>query len=146
MRIVLFLVALMAPPALALIALPALAQLAGPGGAAVTKWQGASHAAYFGSPVEWARFQAVVTADEFREIRQNSEAETKARLEEGYLVLTGCMVRACTTARAGIAVEVETGRPMAVVWVRDRKPKVYGANKGPLPAALTRLAETGAME
>ncbi|MEM0924150.1 MAG: hypothetical protein AAGI13_13960 [Pseudomonadota bacterium] len=131
---------------LALLASPALAQLAGPGGTAVTQWQGASHREYFGSAVEWARFQAVVTADEFREIRQNSEAETKARVEDGYLVLTGCMVRACTTARAGLAVEVETGRPMAVVWVRDREPKVYGAKSGPLPAALTRLAETGALE
>ncbi|MEM6904256.1 MAG: hypothetical protein AAF568_00030 [Pseudomonadota bacterium] len=123
----------------------AAAQPAPGTGPDVTRWDGATHRAYFGSPTEWARFQLVVTADEFREIRQATEAETEARLEEGYLVLTGCLVRACSTTRAGLAVEVATGKAMAAVWQRDRKPKVFGAKLDGLPVSLQKLATEGSL-
>lgn len=127
------------------VCLAAGAAMAGPAGEAVTKWDGASHDTYFASPVEWARFQLLLTSDEFREIRQATEAETRARVEGGYLVLTGCLVRACTSTRAGLAVSVADGTPLAVVWQRDRAPKVFGAEPAALPATLKALAETGAL-
>ena len=129
-----------------LAAAPALAQTAGPAGRDVTKWDGASHAEYFASPVEWARFQAVVTSEEFREIRQGTEMNTRTRIEDGFLVLTGCFKRSCPFTRAGLAVEVATGRPMAVVWQRDEGARFYGARGGRMAPALTRLAETGVLE
>ncbi|MEM8790499.1 MAG: hypothetical protein AAGE80_02690 [Pseudomonadota bacterium] len=128
------------------LALPAAAQqVAASAGPAVTKFDGATHAEYFGDPMEWARFQMVVTTQEFREIRQGTEKDTRARLVDGYLVVTGCLVRACTTTRAGLAVEVETGKGMAVIWQRDREPRIFGAATGELPRPLADLAESGAL-
>lgn len=115
-------------------------------GADVTKWVGASHDAYFSNAVEWARFQLLVTSDEFREIRQATEMNTRARVEGDHLILTGCLVRACTTTRAGLAVSVDAGKPLAVVWQRDREPKLYGAELDAMPPALRRLAESGEIE
>lgn len=115
-------------------------------GADVTRWDGATHEAYFGSPVEWARFQLLLTPEEFRDIRLATEGETRVRIEGGDLVLTGCLLRACTTTRAGLSVAVETGATTAVIWQRDREPKIFTSQNTDLPAALRRLAETGALE
>ncbi|MEM9045726.1 MAG: hypothetical protein AAGC81_13635 [Pseudomonadota bacterium] len=130
----------------ALLATPAVAQqVAAKPGPAVTKFDGASHQQYFGDPMEWARFQELVTTEEFREIRQGTEKDTRTRLEGGYLVLTGCLVRACTTTRAGLAVHVETGQAMAVIWQRDREPRIFNAQSVQLPVSLTDLAENGTL-
>lgn len=133
----------------ALISAPALAlaqQVAPSAGPAVTKWHQSSHAAYFGDPMEWARFQMLLTTEEFREIRQGSEGQTKVRVEGDHLILTGCMVPACTSTRAGIAVAVDTGETLAVIWQRDREPRIFGAKLAGLPPALRTLAEDGAIE
>ncbi|MEM1277575.1 MAG: hypothetical protein AAGH74_13700 [Pseudomonadota bacterium] len=132
--------------ALGLLAAPAMAQqVAAKAGSAVTKFDGASHDQYFGDPMEWARFQMVLTTQEFREVRQGTEQNTFTRLEDGYLVLTGCLVRACMTTRAGLAVHVETGEAMAVIWQRDREPRVFGVSEGRLPQSLAILANSGAL-
>lgn len=115
-------------------------------GPAVTKWHGTGHDAYFGDPMEWARFQTLLTTDEFREIRQGSEGRTQVRVVGDHLVLTGCLVPACTSTRTGLAVAVETGKPIAVIWQRDREPRVFGTEIKSLPSTLRALAENGALD
>ncbi|MBY8974908.1 hypothetical protein KHP62_03745 [Rhodobacteraceae bacterium NNCM2] len=130
----------------ALVAGPALAQVAPQTGEAVRKWDGADHAAYFGDPLEWARFQMLLTSEEFREVRLATEGQTRAQVTGGHLVLTGCFVQACTSTRAGLAVEVESGKPFAVIWQRDREPRIFGAQDGKLPRELEALAQSGALQ
>ncbi|MEM7239663.1 MAG: hypothetical protein AAF501_17795 [Pseudomonadota bacterium] len=141
MKTLLFLAGLLSVPALA------VAQQAVPGtGPAVVKWHNASHTAYFGDPAEWARFQMLLSTEEFREIRQGSEGQTSLRVEGDHLILTGCMVPACNSTRAGLAVAVDTGDALAVIWQRDRQPRIFGAQLAGLPPALRALAESGALE
>ncbi|MEM7506790.1 MAG: hypothetical protein AAF415_08585 [Pseudomonadota bacterium] len=121
---------------------PSLAQT----GSDVTRWDGATHKQYFGSPAEWARFQTLLTSEEFRDIRLATERETRVRIEGGDLVLTGCMMLACNSTRAGLSVAVDSGATTAVIWQRDREPQVFTSNGAALPEALRRLADTGALE
>ena len=125
------------------LALPAMAQqkTSGPqAGAAVSKWDGASHAAYFEDPMEWARFQTIMSAIEFRNLRIGTERSDGARLEGGYLVMTGCAVRICDDEQGGIAVHVKTGKPMAVFWRKGWPAEIYGATETALPKALKLIA------
>lgn len=142
-----WLIAAASTACLTLAAGSAATQQIGPqAGAAVTKWHEAEHTTYFGDPMEWARFQTLLTTEEFREIRQGSEGQTRVRVDGDHLILTGCMIPACTSTRAGIAVAVDTGEPVAVIWQRDREPRVFGAKITSLPAPLRALAENGALE
>lgn len=127
----------------AFLALPALAQqqTTGPkAGSAVSKWDGASHAEYFADPMEWARFQTIMSAIEFRNLRIGTENSDGFRVEGGYLVMTGCAVRICDDEQGGIAVHVKSGAPMAVFWRKGWPAEIYGAAETSLPKPLKLLA------
>jgi len=109
-------------------------------GPAVSRWVGAAHESYFAAPSEWARFQRVMSAVEFRDLRLGTERTEGFRREAGHLVMTGCAMRACETVVGGLAVEIETGRPMAVFWRHGAGLRIYGAERGALPPALAALA------
>ena len=134
---------LLAALLLALLALPATAQqptTAPKAGSAVSKWDGASHEAYFEDPMEWARFQTIMSAIEFRNLQIGTERSDGFRVEGGYLVMTGCAVRICDDEQGGIAVHVKSGAPMAVFWRKGWPAEIYGVAETALPKPLKLIA------
>ncbi|MEM7176650.1 MAG: hypothetical protein AAF503_02995 [Pseudomonadota bacterium] len=130
----------------ALAAFPIAAQDVPQNGMAITRWHGATHQAYFADPLEWARFQDLLTSEEFREIRIATAGETRVRVAGRYLVLTGCLPTACSSTRAGLGIEIETGTTSAVVWQENLDPRRFYHPGKPLPPELDALARNGVLE
>lgn len=130
----------------ALAAFPAKAQEVPQTDAAITRWDGATHDAYFSDPLEWARFQDLLTSEEFREIRIATAGQTRVRVAGRYLLLTGCLPTACTSTRAGLGIEIETGVTSAVIWQKNLTARRFHHPGQPLPPELDEMARNGALE
>lgn len=103
------------------------------------RWVGQSQAAFFDDAAETARFQAALTAEEFRYLELVTERSEGFRAEGGWVVLVGCSMVACASERGGIGIEVASGTPVAVM-VEPGMVHVFAPRGQVLPPSLARLA------
>ena len=110
-------------------------------GSDVTRWASHHPSQILQAPSEWYRFSTIMSPDDLEELWYNIQvaARRETQVVDGVLVAWGCRAHWCPEAKAGIAIEVATGRPHAVTCTHEHGIRAFGSAPSLLPVPLRAL-------
>lgn len=108
----------------------------------VTRWAGVHPSTILDEASERRRFGTIMQREDLYELVYNTYLGVPGhtRLVDGILIAEGCKPHDCGDTRGAIAIEVETGRPYAMVFGRERGLRVFGGALLDMPEALRKIA------
>ena len=101
----------------------------------VTRWVGQYAFDVMEDPVEKKRFRTIMDAKTFELFKQATSVASPIGSDGFWVVGEGCWPHTCDTRAGFFAIEIATGKPVAVMLF-DGKRFTFGARAGAIPKPL----------
>lgn len=101
----------------------------------VTRWVGQYAFNVMEDPAERKRFRSIMDAKTFELFKQATSVASPIGSDGFWVVGEGCWPHTCNTRAGFFAIEIATGRPIAVMLF-DGKRYTYGARADEIPKTL----------
>lgn len=104
----------------------------------VTRWVGQYAFDLMKDPGERKRFRTIMDAKTFKLFKQATSVASPIGSDGFWVVGEGCWQHTCNTRAGFFAIEIATGRPVAVMLF-DGKRYTYGARANGIPRPLAEI-------
>ena len=96
------------------------------GGPDATRWTGQHPSRLFADPGERARFLAILTEDQIRDLADRIGPATPVVERDGWVLGAGCTAHACNISAGAWGIRIADGAPAAAFFDQGAAPRVYG--------------------